>query len=493
MKKILFFVVLGTIARVIFSVLVQPWHLFPDHQVWQLSIDYAVTFNDYSFEHFIYYPHQGYSILISAIAILLKNIGFTYSLVIVSFIFDILIRFFQLYIVKNLYGEKVLIYFGIFTVFALPIMIVWAPISYESHLASICPFIFVYLFKAKKQNNIHYCIIGLFLGLAIWFSYFNFVLALLLPIYLSYFKASYKSWLFVALGFLPPILAHIIIAKYCNPGFELTGFGDFSIRNLDFTSFELTEIKQLFLVWIKALGGSSLIIGPTEMTTTLLRLSWVGFIYYWIFSFIYKRIDRKLNSSKSLIFILIFLFLIIYALSPVYYDSLTNMNFNPYRHLAFIYPLMGLITIISILNSKNYRRYFLILMSFSLGSYLSYIVYNSYKSTPYSEQIGYISILKFGHKPDKVKKLKTLNTNNQEDFLIGAGGGYIAAIFGDFENSKEDQLESKVQLLAQILASYDTEELEFLKLGIRNAFKPGRTPIINKKVKESIIKGNLIE
>jgi hypothetical protein len=180
---ILVMCVLGSLFRLGYCWVHTPWKFAPDHMAWEILLDESIKEGDFSYSHLIHYPHEGGTIVVSLFSLLINFFTPLNSLAIAAFILDFLSRLIQLYVVKKIFTNKVSLAFGLWTIFAMPCIIPWAGVSFGLHsISSLFPFVFMYLIWKDGASHRHSVIMGLFLGLAVWFSYANIPL---IPVYLS--------------------------------------------------------------------------------------------------------------------------------------------------------------------------------------------------------------------------------------------------------------------------------------------------------------------
>lgn len=476
--------VLGTLIRWIYGLYFEAWNQAPDHIAWEL----VLREGSWNYAQLIHYPHEGGSILVSLIS---RCIGFftSYdSLAISALILDSISRFVQLWVVSKVFSRKVFWGFGAWTLLATPFLLMWGMVNFGLHnTSSVFPFIFLYLL-GLPQSQKNQWLLGIFLGIAIWFSYTNLIL---LPIYLIYqFIASSKkqSVLHTILAFMVVFGIHVLIRLNFDPGFHLSNYGMTSIRGIDFLSFSSVHVQHLLGTWIKAIPQFAV-----GNTTTHFALIPTVIIWFILFILSLKGIytsfqNRKFSKSVYYAFLTIPVFLIAYGLSPFYYGNIQNGNFTTYRHLTYIFPILSMMIIVG-LSELKYQKTLIMTYLFvpvvTAGISVINPIHNSQSRTSTLKSAGWVIGYKFGHDPSKLQSIIS-DSENYDLLLEGTGWGACTALFEKPTTSAEE-MSNKINLLLRINDQFKPSEQIIFLQGVKYAFSPKVNPQLPQETLHQIL------
>ncbi len=427
------FCLLGSIIRITYSYLHQPWLGAPDHLAWELVLEQG----KFGYDYLIHYPHEGGSIIVSLLALVVENITSISSLTIVALLLDFIIRFVQIVIVQRLYNQWVTIAFGIWTLFATPIFIPWASVNFGLHyLSGVFPFILLYLTHTPLKTTRAQLILGAFLGVCIWFSYINVVAVLVFMAFqvINSKKIPRVSWS----AFLAVVVIHVMVRLNTEVGFQIEQLSTASIRgaSFNFGLQDFTErISNFHLLIGKAFVGlEHTNIFLTGALWTMLLLLIVGVLL---------QLKSKNGWQIRLFpFAIIVTFLLFYFISPFYNKSI-EASFILDRHLTYIIPLLALFVIDGLSQSK--LKPLLISTFISLQVIPSVMLFyqnNELDKTLNKRASGWVIGRKFGHSPEKVLPIISANSEDSQMLVYGIGWGISTAIIED--NADHEKVATRV-------------------------------------------------
>lgn len=478
---LLFLILLGSISRLIYGVNNTPWTLAPDQIAWEIVLSNVLEEGNLSYSRFIHYPHEGGTILISTLALLIKPIFSAHSLLIVGFLLDIVVRFIQLFVTQKVFGNRTAILLGLWLILPSPILIPWANLNFGLHyLSSVFPFILLLLtnkeFSARKNISIW---TGLFLGFSIWFSYSNIVLVPITIIFLGLSKTSIKNWLQLALSFTSIIFSHICVRTFFDAGFHLSFFEDFSIRGITY-SFAVGEIfNRFYHMWVEVFPNTTIVIGSFDFEHHIITYSWIAIVSIAILA----PFLNKLKSIPQQYWVTLGIFstfFIFYALGPFFPGYEHTGNHITYRHITYILPLLGLIVISGVQNTKLATLLTgLFILTSAIGSSELYRIEPSKGDTTLAA--GWVLGTKFGHNTNDLVSIIESSQQNKKELIKGAGWGISASLFQSSQNEK-GSIESKITELKSIYDQIPEKYQNQFKKGIEFSFEDFITPRLDKTI-----------
>ncbi|NOQ71615.1 MAG: hypothetical protein GQ574_06425 [Crocinitomix sp.] len=468
-------VFLGCIVRFIYGIIYQPWTVAPDH----IAMEILVENGGWSYAHLIHYPHEGGTIITSILGRFVALFTSFNSLVVVAFILDLLSRFFQLIIVRKITNPTIFWAFGIWTIFAVPIMIPWATVNFGLHaISDIFPFLLLYMVYLKRDDKKHLILMGVFIGLSVWFSYNNVIL--LLPFFILPLvrKGLWKNWMLGCASFIGVMLLHYLVRMNFDYGFELTKLDLGSIRGADFQWSDPETYHRLYKVWTNPLAESAVVIQNTPYVLFAFKYIWLGFVCLGILGFLFRKKIVE-NASHFLIEILMVVsFVMLYAISPFYYDNDNFGNQVNYRHFSYIMPLIAFITIWGLSFLPFKRIFTTIFLGFSI--YLGIIVFTIEPSNGNADMAaGWVLSKKFGAHPQELQTLIVHSSYDQSELIKGVGWGVTSVFFGQVSSSDTALVNERVTELKHWKDDFLIDhEMEFNE-GVEFAFDPYITPALD--------------
>lgn len=218
--SIILYLILGLIPRIIYGLWHEPWLNAPDHMAWDILLDEAITGESIRYDQLIHYPHEGGTILISILALLLKKAGIMNALTLCALIIDMMSRAVQLFVINKISNRVTFHAFAIWSILSLPSILPWASVNFGMHsLLSFVPFGIILIAAWKPQISKHYVVVGLIAGLSIWASYVNLIMLPALAILLFLHGTNWRNYASVFATCAAVILVHIGVRNLPMLGF----------------------------------------------------------------------------------------------------------------------------------------------------------------------------------------------------------------------------------------------------------------------------------
>ena len=103
----------------IYTIIFNSWEISVDHIAYELILEQGyLTYNK-----LIHYPHEGGTIVVSLLALILESFTKFSSVSIAILLFDFATRFFQIYIVNKIFNNNILKYFILWTLVPGPMIL----------------------------------------------------------------------------------------------------------------------------------------------------------------------------------------------------------------------------------------------------------------------------------------------------------------------------------------------------------------------------------
>jgi hypothetical protein len=465
-----------------YAYFLSPWNNAPDQLAWELLIRNGSL----SYLNLIHYPHEGGTVLIGFIAKFFSYFTSFHSLSVTAFFIDFCSRLLQLCIIKKHFSQKTFYWFSIWQLISIPIIIPWSSVNFGLHaLSGFFPFILIHLIKTYKPSTRYYLISGLFTGFAIWFYYTNFILSIVFLAYLLMIKKDLKAF-FTSSFIASLILAiHFLIRQNFDAGFELLSYDLGNIRGTKFDFSTIETFKHIYEVYPHAMFD--LLIAGIKDSSAIFAISfvWSGLVLICFFKLFQLIIQKKYNCIKFS-FLIIPIFLIIYAVSPFYFDSERTASYVNYRHLTYIAPFIFLL-IINTLNQIKFGKFLNFVLILICAISIFPLFSESKNTVASSRVIGWVLANKIGHKPAELSAIIEKSNYNKGELYIGIGWGLSSAIIGglDKPNSIEDN--GEVKKLARLINQFPKEYKSKLKEGVILSYTDGYTPKLSEVYLEQTI------
>lgn len=424
---------LGSILRSIYAYLHQPWLGAPDHLAWELILEQG----KFSYDYLIHYPHEGGSIIVSLLALVIENITSISSLTTIALLLDFIIRFVQIAIVQRLYNQWVTIAFGVWTVFATPIFIPWASVNFGLHyVSSVFPFMLLYLAHTPLKTTRSQLLLGAFLGACIWFSYIN-VIAVLVFMAFQVIRSKKIPWVSCS-AFLAVVAIHAMVRLNTEVGFQIEQLSTASIRGASF-EFGLEDFTERISNFHLLIANS--FVGLEHTETMLVGSVWVILLLLTVGVLLNLK-NKNAWQTQFFPFTIIMSFLLFYFISP-FYNKSVEAYFILDRHLTYIIPLLALFVIAGLSQSK--LKPFLISIFIVIQIIPSIALFNQNRKidVPLNKRAsGWVIGRKLGHAPEKVLPIVSENNKDFKLLVHGVGWGISTAIIED--NANHERVTTRV-------------------------------------------------
>lgn len=485
--SILLLCVLGSIVRLIYGIIYEPWESSPDHLAWELVIEQG----HFDYSHLIHYPHEGGTILISILSHIVELFTSFSSLTIVAFLCDFVVRFIQLKVVQRIVSSEVAILFGLWTIFSSPIILPWGTANFGLHsISSVFPFLIAYMLFTYNSSIKYQLYGGAFLGLACWFSYSNIILVPLFFLFLVITQVRMRKWAYTLLGFSAIALLHVLVRMQTDAGFHFSDFGLFSIRGETFSLAEIDMAERVQDV-PKVIANSLTALPHTEDYSSFFKLT-VPILLIVAIVGLSISAWKKRTSWKFLFLIAVILsYFASYLFSPFFYPKESGY-FVMYRHLTYIAPLLVLLIIMGF----STFRYRMIALSFiALFALQSSQVFTAEK-TPKNEMItkasGWVLATKFGHSPEDLIEIVKANPDKRALLIEGIGWGTCTSLLQNHSDPNKQEVKAYIRELNALMESYPESYQPLLHSGIELAFSDGITPRLHRDFLEEYRKINVV-
>ena len=474
---VLILCILGSFTRLLYGYLYEPWNDAPDHIAWELIIEQ----HNLRYDHLIHYPHEGGTILVSLLCCIVEWFTNFSSLTIVAIVLDFFVRFLQINIVKKVFNLQAAALFGCWTIFAVPSILPWGTVNFGLHyVASVFPFILLFLLAQKKDTIKYHLMCGLFLGFAFWFSYSNVILIPVFFLYKILTRSHIKKWFYSTLSLGTLILLHLLTRKFLDAGFHLTSFAPTSIRGEAFSLNNINifdQLRNMPTVIANAIAG----LPHTNKFMNIIRPVYYVLFVASIIGFLRAFKQHRFHNSVYLIFPIILFFLIIYVLSPFVHSKEVG-NYTSFRHLAYVVPLISLWIIVGFLSS-NYK--YVVIVFLLLGTYRTCQLFTMDQTSSKEMSIkaaGWVLGTKLGHDPDALTSI--LKDNPEKSMLLsqGIGWGICTSLMQGVDELNMFESRSKVDELVEIVSTFPKPYRNHLLEGIDFSFSDQVFPRLNKRL-----------
>jgi len=476
------FCVLGSVVRFFYGFIYTPWLQCPDHLAWQMIINEGSL----SYDHLIYYPHEGGSVVVSLLAHLVQLVARTNSLTVAAFVSDLISRAIQLYVVWKIFSRDVAYIFGTWTIFAVPVIIPWATVNFGLHsISAFFPFVLIYVLWRDAGSRAHYIWTGIFLGLALWFSYSNFVLIVVYFIYQLLERKRGAGWTYSVVSFSAILVLHLLVRKYADAGFDFQEKNMASIRGTAFTVDALTNWSRYYQVWTGPLADSATMLRNSPYNLVLSKYIWLALVAAGFAGCIRAVMNAKMDKRIGVILLSVILFVTVYATSPFFYDYPGFGNYVAYRHLTYILPATALFTIAGLTSFRGGKPLALIFTAVCI--YSSCLLFTSDKKDVIADRAaGWALGAKLGNKQGDIARIISSSPYNKKLVMQGVGWGITASLFEGSDSRSDIRLKEKVNALMEILTQVQESYRDDFIAGIEFSFSDGVTPVLDKPVREML-------
>ena len=462
MRWLWFYLIAGTLVRLAYGVLFEPWTQQPDQLAWGMVLSTVNFPEGISYRQLIHYPHEGGTIVLSLLALIIGPIGKLPALTVAALLFDLLSRLVQLLVVRRFFTASVLHWFGAWTVLSIPGVLPWAVVNYGLHaLAAFVPFAMLWLAFRGHATRYGHALDGLALGAMIWFSYSAAVLA---PLYLFFRRDLFHSvrhWFSFIVAIAGVLALHAVVRSSFDPGFHLSGFAPSTIRGMALDAPVGKFFSHVDHLWTDSFPGASMLPSMMGLPAGVVRRAWaliilagsVGVVIAWF---------RQRTQERHLLFVVltVLMFGSVYAASPFFHGSADRSAFVHYRHWAFILPMATLVAITG-LSALRFRS---IPLSAHAGLCAAGVLLMFTSPKPNErkyKETGYVLAIKFGHEPQTLSAIARRYPEAEADLFRGAGWG-CAEILLSFHEPAQGDLDT----LTALVSGYAARERPWFREGL---------------------------
>jgi hypothetical protein len=461
-RALLLYLIAGTIVRLAYGACCEPWSGQCDQLAWGMVLSSVRWSDGISYGQLIHYPHEGGTILLSALALITGAIGKMPALTVAALLFDLGSRCVQLLVVRRFFSPQVFHWFGAWTVLSIPGVLPWSVVNYGLHsLAAFVPFALLWLALREHTGSRGHLVDSLVLAAMVWFSYSTVVLA---PLYLFFRRDLFRvprNWLSF-FGVLIAVLGlHVLVRSLADPGFHLSGFSPSTIRGMALDAPFGKFIRQADHLWTSAFPGSSMLPPMLGLPAALVRRLWAlimlaGFVGGGIAWY------RRRPYERHLLFCMlaVLLFGLAYAASPFFQESANRTAFVHYRHWAFILPMTTLAAIAG-LGTFRYSRAPLLGHALLCAVSVAALFTGDKANESTYKETGYVLSMKFGHDPRLLSAIAHHYPDAEPDLFRGAGWGSAEILLAFHEPGQRD-----VDTLAALTMKYAPRERPWFREGL---------------------------
>ena len=221
-----------------------------------------------------------------------------------------------------------------------PLVLPWATLNFGLHsLLSFLPFVFLYYLTQYQSKYSKFLLCGIITGLSLSLSYNSMIFIPAFIVYTFFTLTDIKKSLiciskYLVFTFLT-LIPHLAARYFLDSGFNLQDDPVFSIRGLTAEGTMSGEQLSNFIVsWHRVLPASFLLSSISFISTYLQRD--LVFVFFMITVVLISVRFRNNNTAIYSALLLVFLYLLFYALSPFYADEIDMKSYVYYRHITYI-------------------------------------------------------------------------------------------------------------------------------------------------------------
>lgn len=477
-------VIIGSIIRFWFGYYHEPWNHAPDQLAWWISIEDMLNRGVFSYRQLIHYPHEGGTALLGLMAVALRPLGFLlHPLSLASLLADSLSRWIQIILTMRMTNQRTGLLFGLWSVFAVPLLLPWAVVNFGLHsLSAFWPFVFTYVLVKDISPLRKAALAALVLGAAVSFSYDNLVMLPVFLVWLAFTKLSWSwRWKSLAMGvpvFLLAVFPHLLLRLYADTGFHLEHLPLHTVRQGGWGTVFSREYWGNYSTACTEIFPSSFFLSSlTDISLRLQRWLVLAFLLAGI-GYAWKRYAVQMPAVKLMV-VMLLAYLAIYALSPFYLERSGLSSYVSYRHLAYILP-MAIAVILLGLAWRDRLFTFLTVVWIGLCILSTWQYLYAFQPTlhPAYREAGWVLVRKYGHDPQQLARFTDKDNSDKTNRLYtGYGWGLTATLL---ENRCADDADSsRYHQLIDLLQALDEDYTPYIHRGVRYAFSPGITPVLD--------------
>lgn len=477
-------VLLGTLVRLVYGCHAMLWRCAPDQAAWDLNLRYALHTGGSAYHEFIHYPHEGGSLLLSLLAIAFAPLdGWLPPLSWAALFTDTLSRYLQIRMSTRLFGWSSARWFGAWTVLSVPLILPWGTVDFGLHsLVAFVPFLFI---RYAMDRDVPDRKLGVLAGLGGCLSYECLILV---PAYLarSFMVGGVKKSTFgeaagFLLGAIVGFLPHVVLRLFLDNAFSLENMPALGVRGLEQEPLRLVSaFPNLITVWISTLPASFLLSALEPLSSRMTALV--------VFSFLLIGVVNASRTRRSraewLILWVILLFSIVYAMSPLFVDRVDAKSYLPYRHFTFILPLLVLLMVVGLVRIRASAWVLGAWLALCASASLAFMMRTAPCLNGNDGATGWVLARKYGHDPERLVGMAELvQEPDREELLRGFGWGMTTTIFEHASSGDGAPMERMCHYWSRFPARYRAQLLD----GVRLAFAPGVTPVLDSSLKPVLI------
>lgn len=481
--RIILFCILGSFVRLIYGYIYEPWTEAPDHLAWELILEQG----SFKYDHLIHYPHEGGTILITLLSQIVELFTNFSSLTVSAFLIDFAVRFFQIKIVSKVFNLQIATLFGVWTIFSTPSILPYGTVNFALHsISSLFPFLLLLLLFQHKDTVKYHLFCGVFLGLALWFSYSNMVLIPAFFLYRIITREKCSHWMYSVLSLSAVVAIHGFVRIYTDAGFHLREFGLMAIRSADFSIYDIDFIDRILKLPIVIANGATALPGANS-NMVVIQIIYIVVAFLSVIGFVFTHKKSDFRTTVYMIFPTIVLFLISYLFSP-FYEMKVMGNYITFRHLTYIIPFVSLFIIVG-LSSLKYKH--VLILFLVLGIVRSGQLFTAEKSPPndmFTQASGWILGTKLGHDPTAVSAIIDDNVDKKELLIKGVGWGISTSLMDNNKGGITERIDQLVNLYFTYPVDYQEGLLEGIKFSFSDQVTPKLNPDLLMKIERRINK-----
>ena len=477
---LLLFIVLGSVVRIAYGLYFKEWLHNPDELAWGMILSLEGS----SYETLVFYPHEGGSILIAALAKVASLFTSWNNLFITAVLVDLVVRWLTLLFVKKEFSLKVFLLFGCWSILATPTILPWGTLNYGLHSSSsMFPFILLFLLNSRQSTLKSNMILGAFIGISIWYSYINVILLPALLFYIISYPKQNHTWIYSIIGLLILLTAHFLVRHYNSAGFVLNGYSIDSIRGESLKLDDIQSWKNIFNS-TKTLINSIIGYNDYPLLTKVLYYAFTLIALLGTTVYFLKKMWR-IRMVKYM-FTLLITFLVFYGLSPFYTDS-PQGNYITYRHLTYILPLFILFLIVCISEFRYSKILISVFLTALLVNGVMTFTYEKKDQNPLTKKAtGWVLAKKLGHKPELIDEAINNYPENDSLYYEGVAWGVTSSLFENLTDSSDAK--EKSDKMIDILNQYSATKREYFKKGVKLGFSKKVTPTLDSTIGDQVYK-----
>lgn len=464
------------------------WNAAPDQLAWSMVLADAAAHGLDGYHQLIHYPHEGGSLLLSLLAFLFAPFATVLPpLSWAALLADTISRFVQIAVSERLFGTRTAAWFAGWTILGVPILLPWATVNFGLHaLVAFVPFVLV---RAATAAVLSPWKVGVLTGLFLCLSYDALVFVPAIVLWLGFrsgpIPVRAKNVALVLGGFMVGALPHLLLRTLFDNAFHLEALSPVSVRGLDWSAIPIADLHSRAWATLNTSLPASLLLASSEWASPrTLAYIVLGFILTGIAAvYVSKKED---HGAPTLMSMAVLFFCLLYAASPLFVDRVDITAPVLYRHFAFIVPLLALLVIHGFLRHGRAGAILTALWSLLCASAsIAHMADQQQNERPSDRAAGWVLARKYGHDPVRLQRIASMAPPDaRNEVLIGYGWGITAVLL---EGRRADDT-AAVNALHGTLLRFDRGDSALLDEGMRFAFSPGITPVLDAGLLERAVR-----